>query len=76
MPAVCDANVTDSEIRLLNKADNADTVIALSTRALVREPKTLIVPIAKARMYRILSKNGFTKGTPEEFVKFLHGRGI
>ena len=75
-PVFCEGYVTDSEIRLLNTASNGENTIALSTLAKVRETKALIVLITTARMYHVLSKKGFSKGTPVGFVEFLREKGV
>ena len=75
-PVVYEAYVTDSEVKIVNTANHAETVFALSSVVKVYETKTIIVLKTGGRLMSLFSKDGFTKGTAEEFVDFLHKKGI
>ncbi|MBR6915720.1 MAG: YcxB family protein [Clostridia bacterium] len=75
-PIVCEGWVTDTELYISNTGNNSENTLSVSSFKKVRETKTLIVTVTAARLMSVIPKNAFTKGTAEEFVKFLHDKGV
>ena len=72
----CEGWVTDTEMYIANTGNNSENTFPVSSFKKVRETKTLIITVTSARLMSVIPKDGFTKGTAEEFVKFLHDKGV
>ena len=73
---VLEVFVTEDKMCFLNTANEAKNTIAISSIVKVIEYKSLIIVKTGARQVVGLSKKGFTKGTPEGLVDFLHSKGV
>ena len=73
---VSDVYVTETGIHIHETPTNWSTTLSLGSIFRVHENKDLVVIRTKAKMALYLARNGFTKGTPEEFVNFLHAKGV
>lgn len=75
-PPVMEAYVTEDKIRLVNVSNHAEGVIEIPSVAKVYEQKSILILRTKAKVSYVFSKNGFTKGTSEEFMQFLFSKGV
>ena len=68
--------VYESELRLENISSGGVSEFEFCSIKKGISTKNLIALITKAKLVMIFSKNGFTKGTAEEFISFLKAKGI
>lgn len=72
--AVCEYFVTDKELKFNNLANHQEITVSLYTIVKMYETKNLIILKSSGNLLHIFTKSGFTKGTPDEFVKFMRSR--
>lgn len=73
--AVFEYSVNDKEIRYNNLANHQEIIVSLSSIVKLYETKNLIILKSNAKILHIFTKSGFTKGTPDEFVRFMLSTG-
>lgn len=67
--------VTDTHITHIGSL-GGNVSIDISTIKRVNKSKNYIIMISKTNQMYIIDKRKFTKGTPEELVAFLKGKGV
>lgn len=73
-PVQLEIAVTEDAIRAQTRQDAPE--ILFSSIKKVTQTKNLIILISKARLAFVLTRDGFTRGTADEFLKFLRDKGL
>ena len=69
-----EVSVTESDIFWTDNASNSENSVAIDSVVKITESGELIILKTRARITITLSRVGFTKGTPEEFVAFMRAK--
>ena len=73
--AVFEYSVNDKEIKSNNLANHQEITVPLASIVKLYETENLIILKSNSNLLHIFTKSGFTKGTPDEFIKFMHSIG-